>query len=50
MKHFCADHSLTQRGKVTRQSVFDDQSEKVLATLAWSERIARNHRLERAPN
>src|SRR5215469_9351851 len=49
-EHFYADHALTQGVQVTRQSVFDDQSEKVLTAYAWSKCIARDHRLERAPN
>jgi hypothetical protein len=49
-KYFYADHMLTQVIQLTDQGTFYQQAKKVLAVFASGERIARNHKFERAAN
>ena len=46
VKHFYADHALTQFVQITCQGVVYYEPEKVLAALAPGESIASNHQFE----
>jgi hypothetical protein len=49
-EHLHADHALTKGVRLSRQGVVHNPLEKLLTALAAGERIAGNHRLERAAN